>query len=490
MTSLKNSLIVGSFWSVIGVFITLIINFLVNLYLTRELSPDEFGKFGIVIFFISLSSVFVEGGMTGALVRKNNPSKEDFSTVFIFNFFISIFCVTFLILLSSWISYYYNIDELKFLLIVSSLIILIQSFQFTQNAKLIREMRFKERSTYRLIATLISGTISIFFAYHSFGVWALVLQQIFYALVLTLILGYKHGFYFSFHFSKASFKELYGFGINTTLSLLLITIFDNIYQLIIGKVFSISQVGFFLQAKKLQDVPGGIVNMLSQNVIFSILSKLQDDKPSFFNLYKKIVFLFLTILGLASVLLYLFSDSIIYFFYGSKWGGSIFYMQTLTFASFFYYQELLNRIIFKVFNKTRIILYLEIVKKFFQLLTIAIGVYFNSLEILVFGFVINNVLSYFLNYYLSRKVVNSFDYSEIIVFFKLLFISFLTIVLFEFIFNYYTIQYYIKFLFFPFVLFFYLLLAHSFGTIHFFKIFKTVKIILSYESKNIYCIKR
>lgn len=475
MTNLKSSLIKGSFWAVTGVVITLVINFLINIFLTRALSPDEFGKFGIVLFFITMSSVFVDGGMTGALIRKNNPTQEDFSTVFIFNFLISIFCALLLILFSSYVADYYHIYEIKILLIVSSLIILIQSFQFTQNAKLMCEMKFKERSIYRLIATIISGTVSIIFAYQSFGVWALVLQQIFYALVLTLILVYKQGFYFSWHFNKTSFKELYGFGINTTMSSLLTTGFDNVYQLVIGKVFSITQVGFFLQAKKLQDVPGGIVNMLSQSVIFSTLSKLQDDLPAFLTFYKKIVVLFLTFLGLASVLLYLFSDSIIFLLYGKKWEGAVFFMQTLTFSSFFYYQELLNRIIFKVFNKTKIILYLEILKKIFQLVSIVLGVYFHSLPILVFGLIINNALSYFANYYLSRKIVDGFDYSEIISFIKVIAIVVTTILLFEFVFRYFTVAYYIKFLFFPFVLFLYLIQAHAIGIIHIFKIIESVK---------------
>ncbi len=475
MTNLKSSLIKGSLWAIIGVVSTLVINFLINIFLTRALSPDEFGKFGIVLFFITMSSVFVDGGMTGALIRKNNPSKEDFSTVFIFNLSISVFCALLLILFSSWIADYYHIYEIKILLIVSSLIIIIQSFQFTQNAKLMCEMKFKERAIYRLIASIISGTISIVFAYQSFGVWALVLQQIFYALVLTLILVYKQGFYFSLHFNKNSFKELYGFGINTTLSSLLITGFDNIYQLVIGKVFSISQVGFYLQAKKLQDVPGGIVNMLSQSVIFSTLSKLQDNLPAFLAFYKKIVLLFLTFLGLASVLLYLFSDSIILLLYGKKWEGAVFFMQTLTFSSFFYYQELLNRIIFKVFNKTKTILYLEIIKKIFQLVSIILGIYFHNLSVLIFGLIINNALSYFVNYYLSRKIVDGFDYTEIISFIKVIAISLITILLFEFVFRYFSIQHYNKFLFFPFVLFLYLLQAHTIGIIHFFKIIESVR---------------
>src|SRR5699024_3453795 len=107
-------------------------------------------------------------------------------------------------------------------------------------------------------------------------------------------------------------------------------------QLILGRFFSISETGFYYQAKKLQEVPGSIITMLSQNVVFSTLAKIQNDLNRFVRVYSLITKCFLITFGLIVVLLYIFSEPIILLFYGDEWLGSIFYMKLLSIASFFY----------------------------------------------------------------------------------------------------------------------------------------------------------
>lgn len=241
-----------------------------------------------------------------------------------------------------------------------------------------------------------------------------------------------------FYFSKASFKELYSFGINTTLASILNTAFDNIYQLILGKYFSISETGYFYQAKRLQDVPGGVINMLSQSVVFSSLAKLQDDKIAFTKVYNKITLYFIIMLGFISSFIYVYAEQIILLLYGSEWVGAIFYMKLLTIGSFFFIQEQINRVIFKVFNQTRKILYLENVKKTIQSISIVIGVIYLSLQVLIIGFVITNIIGYLINFYYSRKIIGEVSFYELKILLKIICLSVtivIMVILFSEIFN-------------------------------------------------------
>ena len=178
-----------------------------------------------------------------------------------------------------------------------------------------------------------------------------------------------------------------------------------------------NQVGLYYQAKKLQDVPGGIINMVSQSVVFSGLAKLQNDKEAFIKAYNKITLVFLVTLGFISCFIYIYAEQIILILYGNKWLGAIFYMQLLTIASFFYYQEKINRIIFKVFNKTHQILYLEFLKKGIQCITIL------DINILIIGFVVTSIIGYYINYHYSRKILEVNNKYEIITFLKILLVS-------------------------------------------------------------------
>jgi hypothetical protein len=90
-------------------------------------------------------------------------------------------------------------------------------------------------------------------------------------------------------------------------------------------------------------------------------------------------------------------------------------------------QEMFNRIIFKVFDRTEKILYLEIAKKTFQALTILAGVLMKSIDILLYGFLLTSMISYFFNYYHSRKVFGGFSWFEIIMILKVLCIGIFTV---------------------------------------------------------------
>lgn len=423
MSTLKKTIIKGTIWSVLGQMASLVIILITNIWLARLLSPNEFGQVGVIMFFITLANVFTESGLGGALVRKKDATKIDYSTVFVTNLVFSLFCFILIYFNAEYIANYYNDILIKNLLIVSSLVLIINSFQLTQNVKLVSEMKFKQKSVYRFISVFISSIIGIYFAYQGLGVWALVLIQLLTASINTLLLWVFEDFFLKFDFSKHSFKELYAFGINTTLTSLLITGFDNIYQLVLAKYFSVSQTGYFYQAKKLQEVPGGILNMVAHSVIYSSLSKLQDDKPAFTKAYNKITLYFIVVLGFISSCIYTYTEAIVILLYGNEWSGIIFYMQLLTIASFFYLQEMINQVIFKVFNQTRQILHLEYFKKIVQIISIAIGVYYLNLEVLIVGFVITNIIGYFINYYYSRKIIGSFNGYELFILLKIMIVS-------------------------------------------------------------------
>lgn len=427
MSSFKKSIINGTIWSTIGQIATLLIILISNIVLARILSPKEFGQIGIIMFFIMLANVFTEGGLAGALVRKKDASKVDYSTVFVFNFIVSIFCFLLLLISSDYISNYYNDTNLKNLLIVSGIVLIINAFQITQNAKLINEMKFKQKTIFRFISVFLASLIGLFFAYYDYGVWSLVIIQLLTATFMTILLWVFEGMYLSFEFDRKSFKELYGFGVNTTFASLLNTAFDNVYQLILARYFSINQTGYYYQAKKLQEVPGGVINMLSQSVVFSALSKLQDDKISFIKAYNKILTYFLIILGFILIVTYTYAKQIILFLYGEKWIESTIYMQLLSVASFFYLLELINRVVFKVFNITKKILYLELIKKCIQFISILIGLYFSDIIVLIVGFVITNFFGYLINVHFSKKILLIKKNHELIVVLKVFFISFITI---------------------------------------------------------------
>lgn len=457
MSDLKKGIINGAIWSVLGQMASLLFSLATNIWLAKLLSPNEFGQIGIIMFFIVLANVLTESGLGGALVRKKDATKADYSTVFVTNLVFSILCYVILLFTTGKIASFYHDAMLKDLLMAAGLVIIINAFELTQNAKLISEMKFKQQSIYRFIAVLTASIIGIYLAYIGFGVWALVLIQLITATLNTIFLWYFEGFFLNFFFSKASFKELYAFGLNTTLSSLLNTFFDNIYLLVLGRYFSISQTGLFYQAKKLQDIPGGVMNTIIQSVIFSSMAKLQDDKTAFSFAYNKINLYFLVLLGLISSFVYIYADAIIYLLFGNKWLGAVFYMKLLSIASFFYIQEQVNKVIFKVFNQTRKILTLEIFKKTIQAVSILIGIYLLDLNVLIIGFIVTNFIGYLINFYYSRKIMETGSSHEIFTLVKVIVVCSFSIIFMQYIIDIYALDRITKIYTVPLLVFIYLM---------------------------------
>ncbi len=461
--SLKKGFLSGFLWSFVGQSGYLLIALISNIILARLLSPFEFGQVGIVMFFIIIAKVLTESGLSGALIRKNDATQEDYSTVFIFNLVVSIFLFLIVVLTADFIAEFYEDSELKLILIITSSILIINAFQITHNAKLVQELKFKKKSIYSFVSILIASVVGIIMALKGYGVWSIVSVQILSSLLLTIMLWVFEGSIGKMLFSKSSFKKLYKFGVNTTLASLINTAFDNIYQLILGKFFSINQTGLFYQAKKLQEVPVGIIKSTTLGVVFSTLSKVQDNRQQFNSLYKKVITVFTVAVGFICMIIYFYAENIILLLYGEQWLGAVFFMQLLIISSFFYMQEMFNRIIFKVFDQTAKILILEIIKKAIQLITIIIGVATLSIEILMYGFVFTAIISYFINFYYSRKVLGYFDWQEIFLSIKVIFISAFTVAAAMFMSTSLSLQEYFTFWLLPLLFILYFLLAKLVG---------------------------
>lgn len=371
------------------------------------MSPQEFGEFGIVMFFVSVFNIFTDGGLSGALVRKLDKNENDYSTVFTYNLAVSIVLFIIISFSSGYISEFYNNQQLKKPIIFAASILIISSFQTIQNVKFLQDLEFKKRSILNLISTIIGVLFGLILAYvFKMELWALISIPLVTVICQTFLYNFFKGFYFNISFYKKSFNELFGFGVNTTLVSVLNLGFENIYQLVIGKVFSITQVGYFYQAKKMQDVPNNVVNNLAQGVFFSTLSKSQDNTIELIRTYNLISKTFIWLMGLAVLIVLVFGQDIILVLLSKNWLGSVFYIKLLIIGSLFYTQELINKMIFKVFNKTQKLLKLEIVKKIVQVLTLVLGVYLRRIDYLLYGYIFTNAFSYFLNYYYTSRIIN------------------------------------------------------------------------------------
>ena len=236
--SLKKKTITGVGWSAADAFLGQGVTFLVGIILARILSPEEYGLIGIVAIFTSILTGIVDSGFSNALIRKIDTTDDDFNTMFLTNLVVSVFLYILLFLSSPLIANFFARPELVRIIKFMGLILILQAFSIVQNTILTKKIDFKTKTKASVTSAVLSGVIGITMAYLDFGVWALVAQILSKHLFYTVCLWILNKWWPKVKFSLPSFRYMWGFGWKLMLSGLLNNIWNQLYQVVVGKCYS------------------------------------------------------------------------------------------------------------------------------------------------------------------------------------------------------------------------------------------------------------
>ena len=268
----------GIIWSAIQRFSTQGIQFLTTLIMARMLTPSEYGTIGMLGIFLAVSSVFVDSGFINALTRKQDRTHADTCTVFYFNITISFVFYILLFLIAPLVARFYNMPELSPVLRVMGLTLIINSFAAVQATLLTIHLDFKNQTRIAIIALILSAIIGIALAYNGYSYWSLVVQSISFSTFNTFLFWYYSKWRPTLIFSKDSFKEMFNFGSKLLASSLIDSIYNNIYSLVIGKVFNASALGNYSRAESYANFPSISLTGVIQRVTYPVLCTMQDEQ--------------------------------------------------------------------------------------------------------------------------------------------------------------------------------------------------------------------
>jgi len=401
----KEKTINGFLWSFVENFSKQGINFVIGIILARLLLPEEFGLIGMITVFIAVSTSFVNSGFTQALIRKKICTVADYSTVFYFNLITGVLFVIALYFAAPLISNFFNEPILIDIVRVLSLVLIFDSLSLVQRSQLTKRIDFKLQTKLTLIADSISGIIAIIMAYAGFSVWSLVVKQLIARFLYTALIWIYNRWIPSLIFSKGSFKELFGFGSKLLLSGLLDTIFQNIYLIFIGKYFSASALGFYTRADQFKKLPSQNINSTIQRVSYPVLANLQDDPVKLRAMFRKILGVTMYITFILMIGLCVTAQSVVLTLLGEKWAESISYLQLLALVGVFYPLHSLNLNLLNVFGHSGKFLTLEVIKKFFVIPAIIIGIFYG-IDYMIICMIANSMVIFFLNSYWTKSFIN------------------------------------------------------------------------------------
>lgn len=403
MASVKQQTITSAKWNFIDRIATQGIHFLLGIIMARFLAPSDYGAVGMLAVFFAISQAFIDSGFSAALVRKKNPTEEDFSTTFYFNLTISLVAYIILFSIAPWVADFFNISILCPVLRIQAVTLIINAVMAVQIAMLNIKLDFKSLAKRNVMASIFSGVCGIAFAYVGYGVWALVLQQIIAAIVNLIFICYVCRWIPRAKFNISSFKELGSFGSRLLASGLLHTIYSNLTTFAIGKFYSAKDLGFYSRGVQFAHVPNNAINGVLSTVTYPILAKIQDDEDRLIYVYRKYIRITTLCIFIFSGILCALSKPIILLTLTDKWADAIIFLHAFAFSCAFDHLSTINLNLLKVKGRSDLYFRLEIVKK-----TIAITILFAAIPFGVLAICLSkllyNQIAVFINIYYTGKL--------------------------------------------------------------------------------------
>ena len=399
---LKEKVAGGVAWSIAEKVGSMLLQMVVSIVVARLLVPEDFGVMAILTFFTALALVMVDSGFSQTLIRKESPSSEDYRSVFAFNIAVSVVLYGILVAVAPAVARYYELPVIADIAPVLFLLLPINALCVIQNTIFTREFRFRLLSQATFTASLVAGVVAIAMALAGCGVWSLVGQRIATLAVKTLILWFRSDWRPSFHFSMKPVREMAPFSFRLLTTDLISSIYNNISQMFIGKIYSADALGFFNQAQKFKDLPLTSAMQSVQSVTYPALSQIGDQREKFAESYRQVLMvvafmLFPVMVGITAV-----AEDLFALLLGEKWMPTVPYLQILCLTGLFQPLAMIAYNVLKVKSNGAIILRLEVAKKTLMTLILALTIP-HSIKAVAWGLVAMTFCEFAINFIASMR---------------------------------------------------------------------------------------
>lgn len=406
MDNVSKKIVIGNFiWRFAERCGAQLVTFVVSIVLARLLDPTVYGTVALVTVFTTILQVFVDSGLGTALIQKKDADELDFSSVFYFNFTVCLILYMGMFIAAPFIARFYNDVTLTSVVRVISLTIVISGVKGIQQAYVSKNMLFKRFFFSTIGGTIVSAIIGIIMAYMGFGVWALVVQQLSNTAVDTLILWLTVKWRPKKIFSWKRLKELLSFGWKLLCSTLIDTVYNNVRSLIIGKMYSPSDLAFYNQGEKFPKMIVTNINSSIDSVLLPAMSSAQDNKDRVKNMTRRAIKTSTYIMAPLMMGLAFCSTTIVELILTSKWVGCVPFLRIFCITYMFYPIHTANLNAINSLGRSDLFLKLEVIKKIVGIILLLSTMWFGVMA-MAYSLLISSILSQIINSWPNKKLLN------------------------------------------------------------------------------------
>lgn len=410
--TLRSRTVSSLIWKLFEQSASSVVSLIVQIVMARLLAPDEFGMLAIMLVFVNVGNVIVQSGLNTAIIQGPNVTERDYSTVFWMSLVVSL-----VLYLAVWgaspaIADYYSMADIVWPLRVLVLILIINAFNSIQEAIVARNLEFNKTARATVTASVTSGTMGIVAALLGAGLWALVIQQLLFQLVKSIVLAFQISWKPRLVFEPERAVVLFRFSWKLLVSGLIEQGYQSLSDLMIGKVFDSTNLGYVSQGKKYPQALGLMLDGAIQPVMLSAVARVQDDGEKVKRLARRALKTSTFLIAPAMTLFAFVAEPVVSLLLGERWLPCVPYLRMYCFVYALLPVHTTNLQVLNGVGRSDLYLRLEVIKKIIGIAALCFTVFvLRDLTAIVAGYVVTGIICTFVNAHPNKRVIG-YSYLE------------------------------------------------------------------------------
>lgn len=391
-------------WSALDVFMRQGVQFSVTIVLARILAPEDFGVIAMLAMFIGVAGVFIDSGFSSALIQRQNVTRTDESTVFFFNLGMGAVSALLLCAAAPWIAAFFKQPVLQYLTYAMAFNLFVNAFGSIHSTLLNKELNFKTTAKLGVASSVVAGALAIYMASRGYGVWSLAGHAVASGIVTVLLLWLWHPWRPAWTFSFASLRSFFRFGGYEMAATLTDVFSTNLYLILIGKMYSARDVGFYDRAQRTQQLPITLMMGIISRVAFSTFATVAEDKARLVRGLRQAqaISMFVNMPVLVGIII--LAEPLVLTLFGAQWLPSVPILQVLGLGGLIWPLHVLNLNILRAQGRSDLFFWITMFKKVFTI-SLTVAASFYGVMAIAWAQAVISILGYFANTHYTKVLL-------------------------------------------------------------------------------------
>lgn len=321
--TLDNKIIKAVKWSSITEVLSKCIQPISNMLLARILAPDVFGVVATINIIVSFVDMFTDAGFQKYIIQNEFKDEEhlekSLTVAFWTNLILSLGLWLVIIIFKDNIAQLVGSPGLGFTIVIACISLPLTSFSSLQIGYFKRKFDFKTLFFSRLIGILIPIFITLPLAFKMRTYWALVIGTILTNLSNAIILTYSSQWKPKLFYSVELLKDMFSFSIWSLIEQITIWLTLYIGTFIVGVYLSPYYIGMYKTSMTTVNQIMNLITSATTPILFSTLSRLQNNRKKFIDLFFKFQKYIAIIVLPMAVGIFMYRELITQILLGSQW---------------------------------------------------------------------------------------------------------------------------------------------------------------------------